>query len=157
MPEGDDIPAKTAVTDVVDRGKSAREVVRLAVGGRRRDNQTDMACHRRQRRQHGDRLQSRIGVVRDVAFVGVPHRHVISDEDGVHPGGLRGFRKPAIVGKIEDLPARGIGMAPGHAMVALGVEEKRAQDHRRPFHILDLMLTRSRTRPANSIRFRWMP
>ena len=126
---GDDVPRRPALADMVERGEQPRNIVGLAVGARRRGDQADMFGHAGQRRQKRQRFEAGIGVMRDAALDRIPDRHVVGDEDGVDARPLGRLHQLAIIVEIEHFAARRAGVAPGHAVVALRVEEERAEDH----------------------------
>ncbi|ESX88701.1 hypothetical protein X756_10660 [Mesorhizobium sp. LSHC412B00] len=123
------IPRRPALADMVERGKHAGDIVGLAVGARGGGDEADMPGHAGKRRQQRQRFQAGIGVMGYAALYGIPDRDMVGDEDRIDPGALGRLDEIAVEVEVEHFAARRARMAPRHAMIALRIEEKRAEDH----------------------------
>ncbi|CUI61657.1 Uncharacterised protein [Achromobacter xylosoxidans] len=123
----DQVPARAAAADVVERGELARHVVRLVVGGRNRGDQADFLGHGGQRRQQRQRLEVVAARgARQRRQVGVAHADRVGQEDGVELGGLGATRQLGVMAEIDRRVGLGVGMAPGGDVVA-GLHQEGAE------------------------------
>ena len=104
---------------MVERGKLARHMVRIVIGGGGRGDQTQVRGDRSQRREEGERIK---GGDRRTPFERrhrhIEHSQVIGHEKGVKAATLQGLHKTLVVRKIEVGIRKRPRIAPGRGMNA---------------------------------------
>ena len=131
-PRCDDVPAGTAVADQIQRGKLARQVIRLVVRRGRRRHQTDMP------RDHGERRQQRHRLHLDHVRAGAAQRAgrivaladagAVGEEDQIELAALGDLRIAHIMLDMQRAIGWYIRMAPGRRVVAIAAD-RHAQSH----------------------------
>ena len=112
-PGGHYIPPNPPATDMVQRGKLPRHMIRLVVRRRSTRHEPQPLRHRRQRPDHRQRLKHiNPRVVRKLIIIPrrMPHRDPIRPEHEMHTSPLRRLRNPLPQRKIQ----RRIRLRPGH-------------------------------------------
>ena len=105
---GDDVPARAAAADVVERGEAAGDVIGLVEGGRAGGDQADMLGDAGQRRQQRERLERGHGVAALQRLDRhVQHGQMVGHEEGVELAGLQLLDQRLMCGKLK--------LASGHA------------------------------------------
>ena len=125
---GDDVPARAAAADVIERGKAAGDVIGLVEGGRAGRDQSDMFGGAGQRRQQRERLERGHGVAALERIDGhVQHGQMIGHEEGVE---LSGFQFPD---QLLDMREIEIGVRPGAGIAPrAGVNADRPHERAEP-------------------------
>ena len=105
---GDDVPARAAAADVVERGKAAGDMIGLVERGRAGRDQADMFGGAGQRRQQRERLERGHGVAAlERIDRHVQHGQMVGHEEGVE---LAGFQ---LLDQLLDVREIEIGIRPG--------------------------------------------
>jgi hypothetical protein len=116
----DDVPARSPVADVVERGELARQLERLVIRGGRGRDQSDAFGEHRDRRQQRHRLEVIAGAVTHVAA----EREIVGEEDRVELRAFCYLCEPRIVARVERVLRPAVRMAPGRLVVARSHQER---------------------------------
>ena len=127
---GDQIPAGSAVADVVQRRELAGDVIRIVERGRGGGDQSKPFGDHGQRGQQRQRIEGRIGgAALQRAHGHVQHRQVVGHEERVELAALQRLREPREMLEIEVGVGIGAGIAPPR-----GVDPHRAHECPQPQH-----------------------
>ena len=124
---GDQVPARAAAADLVQRGELARHMIGLVVGGGDGGDQADLLGDGGQRRQQRERLEVVAARgARQGRQVGVAHADRVGQEDGVELGGLGAPGQIHVVAEVHGRVGLRAGVAPGGDVVA-GLHQEGAE------------------------------
>lgn len=125
---GDDVPARAAAADMVERGEPAGNVIGRVEGRRRGCHQPDVIGDGGERRQQRERLEGRDRMAAPQRLDRhVEHGQMIGHEEGVELGHLQCLREAFEVREVEIGVGIGARVAPG-----AGVKTDRAHEGAEP-------------------------
>ena len=125
------VPADAALAHLVERREHPRHMERIEIGGRRRRDQADVACHRRKRAEQRQRLDPHRhrGALPHLGVVGAERRVAVGVKDEVEQRALGGLGDFDVLAQVRVGVRSHARIAPGRDVMSGSGEEKAKLHH----------------------------